>query len=67
MKKLFSVLAISAVLASCHYGREEAQKTLNANEQYKTDRKDYSVNRANAEPGSINAPADSAKADTAQH
>jgi hypothetical protein len=48
MQKL--VLAISAVsllvLSSCHYGQDEAKTTLDRNEQYKSEKSDYSVNRA---------------------
>lgn len=49
MKKLAvfaSVIIFSFVLASCHYGQEDAQNTLKRNEEYKGDKADYSVNRA---------------------
>ncbi len=49
MKKLSIVLALVAGLSltSCHYGQEEADKTLKANDLYKGDKKDYSTNRGN--------------------
>jgi hypothetical protein len=49
MKKIFAVVAVSALLSSCHYGVEEAQSTLKANEEYKSEKADYSVNKANVE------------------
>lgn len=47
MKKILVAFAFAASLSACHYGTEEAQKTLETNEQYKSDKADYSVNRAN--------------------
>lgn len=49
MKKLSIVLALVAGLSltACHYGQEEAEKTLKANDLYKGDKKDYSTNRGN--------------------
>ena len=64
MKKLVAILAISASLTACHYGTEEAQKTLDANEQYKSENADYSVNRANVSAAEESAPADTAAAST---
>jgi len=49
MKKLSIALAlvISLSLTACHYGQDEAAKTLETNELYKGDKKDYSTNRGN--------------------
>ena len=49
MKKLTIALALVAGLSltSCHYGVEEATKTLETNDLYKGDKKDYSTNRGN--------------------
>jgi hypothetical protein len=47
MKKILVAFAFAASLSACHYGTDEAQKTLKANEQYKSDKADYSINRAN--------------------
>ena len=49
MKKLLAIALFSFTVTACHYGTEEAQKTLKANEEYKTEQADYSVNRANVE------------------
>lgn len=46
MKKLFASAFIIASLASCHYGQDDAKKTLERNEEYKNEHADYSVNRA---------------------
>ena len=48
MKKLAIALATVSVFAltSCHYGQGEAKETLGRNEQYKSEKADYSVNRA---------------------
>ena len=65
MKKILVAFAVLASLSACHYGTEEAKKTLETNEQYKSDKADYSVNRANvkAEASPEAAPvADSAAA-----
>jgi hypothetical protein len=55
MKKLSIAILFAATLAvsACHYGRNEAHETLERNEQYKNDNKDYSVNRA-GEGGKMN-------------
>ncbi len=49
MKKLAIAFTfvISLSLTACHYGQEEAQKTLKTNELYKSDKQDYSTNRGN--------------------
>lgn len=67
MKKLALVaaFALSLGLGACHYGQEEAQKTLETNKEYKEGKADYSVNRANVaipEEEKVEAPvaADSA-------
>ena len=60
MKKLFIAIAVTATFSACHYGTAEAQKTLETNEQYKSEKADYSVNRANVtaeEPAAEVAPA----------
>jgi hypothetical protein len=48
MKKLAIAIATVSVFAltSCHYGQNEAKETLERNEQYKSEKADYSVNRA---------------------
>lgn len=48
MKKLFfAAIALSIVsLSACHYGQDEAKQTLERNEQYKSEKADYSINRA---------------------
>jgi hypothetical protein len=74
MKKLALALATVAFLSitACHYGQEEAEKTLERNEQYKGDKADYSVNHA-GEGGKITrteevvAPAATATDSTAKH
>jgi hypothetical protein len=38
------VLAIATT--SCHYGENEAKETIERNEKYKSEKQDYSVNRA---------------------
>ena len=49
MKKLTIALALVARLSltACHSGQEEAAKTLETNDLYKGDKKDYSTNRGN--------------------
>jgi hypothetical protein len=48
MKKLLILLAFTSVLAACHYGVEEADKTLKANDEYKSGAgSEYSTNRGN--------------------
>lgn len=46
MKKAFAAALVIASLSSCHYGQEEAKKTLERNDQYKNEKADFSVNRA---------------------
>ncbi len=67
MKKILVAFAFAASLSACHYGTDEAQKTLKANEQYKSDKADYSINRANvtAEADKEAAPVDTTAAVTA--
>jgi hypothetical protein len=53
MKKIALVagLGLSLTFGACHYGTEEAKKTLETNKEYKEGKADYSINRANvAEP-----------------
>jgi hypothetical protein len=47
MKKIFSIAFVTVSLSACHYGVGEAQKTLDANEQYKNEKAEYSTNRGN--------------------
>lgn len=75
MKKLVFALAAVAVLSitACHYGQEEAEKTLERNDQYKGDKAEYSVNRAGdggkaTKTEEVAAPAATPAADsTAKH
>lgn len=46
MKKLVVSAFVIASLASCHYGQDEAKKTLERNEKYKNENAEFSVNRA---------------------
>lgn len=64
MKKILVAFAFAASLSACHYGTDEAQKTLKANEQYKSEKADYSINRANvtAEADNAAAPVDTTAA-----
>lgn len=62
MKKLFVALAVSAVLSSCHYLQGEARETLETNEKYKSEKAEYSVNRANVEIPKSEADAPAATA-----
>ncbi|MBC7382966.1 MAG: hypothetical protein H7296_08220 [Bacteroidia bacterium] len=66
MKKLLVLFALAATFSACHYGEEEAKKTLNTNELYKGDKAEFSVNRANVEAGdaTVAMPADSAAKDS---
>jgi uncharacterized lipoprotein len=57
MKKILFAFAFAATLSACHYGTEEAQNTLDANEKYKSEKADYSVNRANVKAEETAAPA----------
>jgi hypothetical protein len=68
MKKLVVVLATSAILSSCHYLQGEARETLETNEKYKSEKAEYSVNRANVDVPKSEAAApanDSSSADAA--
>jgi hypothetical protein len=59
-----SISALALSLASCHYGENEAKETIERNEQYKTEKADYSINRAGDEAPKAEttvAPADSTK------
>jgi hypothetical protein len=47
MKKFLAVAFVAVSLTACHYGQEDAQKTLEANEKYKTDKAEFSTNRGN--------------------
>jgi hypothetical protein len=47
MKKFLAVAFVAVTLTACHYGQEDAQKTLEANEKYKTDKAEFSTNRGN--------------------
>jgi hypothetical protein len=63
MKKIAVLLSLGLTLtfAACHYGTEEAQKTLETNQEYKNDKSEYSVNKANvAIPEESPASADTA-------
>lgn len=46
MKKLIASAFVIASLSSCHYGQDEAKKTLERNEKYKNEKAEFSVNRA---------------------
>jgi len=53
MKKIAVLITLGFTLATgaCHYGAEEAKNTLETNQEYKGEKSDYSINRANvAEP-----------------
>ena len=65
MKKFLAIAFVSVSLTSCHYGRGDAQKTIETNEQYKNEKSDYSTNRGNdgVRPESA-TPTDAAKIDT---
>ncbi|MDZ4668697.1 MAG: membrane lipoprotein lipid attachment site-containing protein [bacterium] len=57
MKKILFAFAFAATLSACHYGTEEAQKTLNDNEKYKSESAGYSVNSANVKAEETAVPA----------
>ncbi len=63
MKKLSIVCLAAAAIAvsACHYGKNEAHETLERNEQYKNDQKDYSINRA-GDGGKMNEAASASDA-----
>jgi len=60
MKKILVAFAFAASLSACHYGTNEAQKTIETNELYKTEQAGYSINRANVSAEAPVAPADTA-------
>lgn len=65
MKKLLAIAVVALSLGACHYGTEEAQKTLETNSEYKAEKADYSVNHANvAAPEEAAPAAEAAPADT---
>jgi hypothetical protein len=63
MKKILVAFAFAASLSACHYGTNEAQKTIETNELYKTEQAGYSINRANVSAEATTTEA--ATADTA--
>lgn len=67
MKKIALVagLGLSLTFGACHYGTEEAQKTLETNKEYKEGKADYSINRANVAEPEEEAAVVPAAADTA--
>lgn len=75
MKKLIIAIALISGLGltACHYGVEEASKTLETNDLYKGDKKDYSTNRGNDgvrpsdETNKTAQPTETAVADTLKH
>lgn len=69
MKKLaiaFATLSVCAI-TSCHYGQGEAKETLERNEQYKSEKADYSVNRAGGDAPKEEAAETPAATDTTAH
>ena len=58
MKKTLAAALVIASLSACHYGQDEAKQTLERNELYKTEKADYSVNKA----GEYGNPNESVKA-----
>ncbi len=63
MKKIAVLITFGFTLTfgACHYGAEEAKNTLETNQEYKGDKSDYSVNRANVtEPKESDPSADTA-------
>ena len=68
MKKLIftAVACVTMIVSSCHYGQNEAKETIERNELYKTEKQDYSINRA-GERGKLNATkSDTLAVDTAK-
>ena len=68
MKKFIFTAAACAtmIVSSCHYGQNEAIETIERNELYKTEKQDYSVNRA-GERGKLNtSKPDTLATDTAK-
>ncbi|TAE87404.1 MAG: hypothetical protein EAY81_04170 [Bacteroidetes bacterium] len=47
-------------MSACHYGQDEAKQTLERNEKYKTEKAEYSINRA----GEYGNPNNTQKPDT---
>ncbi len=70
MKKILASALVIVSLSACHYGQDEAKQTLERNELYKTEKADYSVNKA-GEYGNPNettkAVVDTLAADTSNH
>ena len=64
MKKFFAIAFVTVCLSSCHYGKADAQKTIDANEQYKNEKSDYSTNRGNDGVRPENAKVDTTKVDS---
>lgn len=64
MKKLLAIAVVALSLGACHYGTEEAEKTLETNSEYKAAKADYSVNRANVTAAEEAPAAEAAPADT---
>ena len=58
MKRFLAIAIVAMTFTACHYGQDEAQKTLERNDLYKGDKAEYSVNRANGNE----APAEEAPA-----
>jgi hypothetical protein len=46
MKKILASTLVITLLTACHYGQDEAKQTLERNELYKSEKSDYSVNKA---------------------
>lgn len=46
MKRFLAIAIVAMTFTACHYGQDEAQKTLERNDLYKGDKAEYSVNRA---------------------
>lgn len=46
MKKLLIAFVAVALLGACHYGQNEAEESLKRNDEYKSEKKEYSVHRA---------------------
>ena len=66
MKKIFAIAFVTVSLASCHYGKADAQKTLDANDQYKNEKSDYSTNRGNDGVRPENTKVEATKVDSTQ-
>ncbi|MCC7533794.1 MAG: hypothetical protein IT246_07635 [Bacteroidia bacterium] len=46
MKKLLIAFVAVSFLGACHYGQKEAEESLKRNDEYKSEKKEYSVHRA---------------------